>query len=418
MNIVKNAILLSGIFIILQPYNCFPISIKVIGEYEKSGERDSILNPDNLLNRTVERGEGVILLEGIREILGGEGVAVLRGDAQYLKAPYSSSDTEYQGQINELYYQRDVNNWTITLGRKKLRLGVGYSWSPTDIITRIREASDPEDRLYHVEGTDLIKLSRIKGNGQYDLIYFPKVILEEKRLDQNRFGFRYYHYMEPVDLSLVGKLEESGRWAAGINGSLTRGEALELHGEYLYNTASDTLYPAYKENPKQFYLYFPYYRKNIGSHNLLIGGQYTMKNYWNITLEYLYNSEGYSQDEWDAYIEHIRFLNQSYREGENYGLAISGLKSAASVYRLPLRDHYFFARLYKENIFTSISLEWLNFIGLSDMSGFQIIQIQYTGFEKYNIYLRLQKPWGGASTEFGLIPEDFKGIIGIFIFIG
>lgn len=407
------------VYVLLFACDVFAFSLRVIGEYEKIDLSDSLLNPDNLLKRPTDRANTVTLLEGEYKLWLGELVANYRASFQYLKGPSSFSNSVFKGQFNEFFYQKEIENLTMSLGRKKVRWGVGYALSPTDIITQLRETDDPEDRLQIHKGAEMFQLSAMAEESQFDFIYFPEIGFDnwEQRLIQHRVGLRYYRYIEPVDVSVVGKIEEEGNWAAGLNGSLTLGSALELHGEYLFTSFNDTLYPDYADNPEQFYLSFPYYKKNNVLHDLLIGGQYTFKNYWNITLEYIYRSRGYSRTEWKAYVDHIRFLNQNLVQ-ENHEPAILGLKNAALVFNPPLRQHYLFVRLFKQEIFQSFSLEWSNFMSLSDLSGFQILETKYTGSDWYDIYLRLQKFWGSSSSEFGLVPEDFKGIVGITLFFG
>lgn len=398
------------------PSSGFDFSVKGIGEVEKIEHSNSFLNPDNLLMRLNERREAIILLEGLQELWSGKIGVVLRANIKYLSVNPSFSETKQEEQINELYYQKDFGDWTITSGRKKIRWGVGYAISPTDLITTIRQADDPEDRLYRLKGTDMIRLSSTSVESQYDLIYFPEIIWDYKDtgVKQNRVGFRYYRYLHPIDLSIISTLGEGGKWAGGVNTTAVFGDALELHSEYLYSMDNPTLYPDYGKNPEQFFIASPYSQdKKRGFHDILVGGQYTLENHWNITLEYMYHGGGYSESEWEGFIRHVQFLNRSYTGGNFSSLAAFGLKNSASAYKMPMRRHYFFVRLYKPELISSVSFEWFNFAGLSDTSGLQILQMRYTGFDTWNFYFRLQKPWGSSSSEFGLIPEDFQWIMGI-----
>jgi len=390
------------------------LSLRIIGEYEKTYLSNSLINPDNLLKRPTDRAETIFLFGGAYDLWGGEIEGEFRANLKYLKGSSSSSfhDREIRGGFNELFYQRDIGNFSITLGQKRIRWGVGYSLSPTDIITRLRDPEDPEDRLQSRRGSELFLLSYATGESQLDVIYFPEVVLniEEARFIQNRMGFRYYRYMEPVDISFVGKIEEGSNWAAGINSSVTLGKALELHGEYLFTSFNNTLYP--EGNPNRFFL--PFSKKDNNVHELLLGGHYTFENYWNITMEYIYRSQGYSDTEWDDYTNHIRFLNQNLEKDPQQ--SILSLLNAASVFELPLRKHYLFLRLFRQEIFQSFSLQWYSFIGLTDGSGFSVLEPKYTASDWYNIYLRLEKFWGNPVSEFGLAPEDLNAIAGITLF--
>ncbi len=410
--------------IFLPSCNVSAFSLKTIFEYEKADHSNSLLNPDNILERPTDRAENVTLMNGVYDLLNGELgelVADFRFDYKYLKGHSSYKETEISGVFNELFYHNEVGNFAVSLGREKVRWGVGYSFSPTDIITLLRDPEDPDDRLQTREGTDLFRLSYTTGTSQSDIVYFPDVtfdldnIKHSARLIKHRAGFRYYRYMDPVDVSLVGKLEEGGDWAAGANSSITIGKGLELHGEYLFTSSINKLYPS--GEPEQFFL--PFSKKGSGVHELLLGANYTFENYWNFILEYIYQSQGYSSHESDVYFDNVRFLDRNL--GQNIQLstlAKLGIINAASAVDQPLRQHYLFTRLFKENIFEIFSFEWYSFINLNDGSGFQLFQPKYSGSDLYDIYLRIENTWGKPESEFGLTTEDISAIIGITLFLG
>ena len=178
-----------------------------------------------------------------------------------------------------------------------------------------------------------------------------------------------------------------------------------MHAEYLYSSANDRNYPDTKVDPGQFvYPYVP--SSSDGVHDVVLGGQYTFDNNLNLTLEYLYRSSGYSDNEFEAYYNHIAWLNNQYWQLADNQPAISGLNEAATNFRAPQRRHYLFTRLYHSEVVQFVSLEMYSYVGLEDGSGFLVIMPTYRGSDSFDLYVRLEKFWGDQDTEFGLVPED------------
>ena len=396
--------------------NNFSYSFNLLTEGEWIEQSSSLLNPENLLQLNDRRAEAVLLGETSYKGFGGLLEADFRLDYQYLQG--SSSDTFDRSlskvSLHELYYQTNGGSASFLAGRKKVRWGVGYAYSPTDLITQLKNPEDPDDRLGEIKGTDLVSVSLVSEKGQLDLIYFPEVnwAFDDSFILNNRAGMRLYRFFDPVDLSLVGIVDEDGDWSAGANTSFTLGKALELHAEYLYTSKNNRQYPDPATNPDQ--LLYPYAASSgEGFHDMVVGGQYTFKSNWNITLEYLYHSSGYTSAEFDAAHQHLSYLNGQLDNPAVQALAESGILEAASSFSSPQRKHYLFSRLYNPEALKSLSLELYSFTGIADWSGLVVFTPKYSVSDYFDIYVRLEKFWGGNDTEFGLVPEDFSAIAGI-----
>ena len=396
-------------------------SLRLRGESEWIDLGNSLLNPDNLLRQYDERYEGFMLGSAMYRGLGGIVETELRLGYEYLAGESGTSfdDNEFSAVFNQLYYRSFSEPFSFVLGRKKVRWGVGYSYSPTDLVTQLKNPEDPNDRLSRVKGADLLQVSYLKGSSQIDLVYFPEVdwIFDDSFIRKNRVGMRWYQFIDPFDLSFVGMIDDDGEWAAGLNTSVAVGNALELHAEYLYSSANDRNYPDTKVDPEQFvYPYVP--SSSDGVHDVVLGGQYTFDNNLNLTLEYLYRSSGYSDNEFEAYYNHIAWLNNQYWQLADNQPAISGLNEAATNFRAPQRRHYLFTRLYHPEVVQFVSLEMYSYVGLEDGSGFLVIMPTYRGSDSFDLYVRLEKFWGDQDTEFGLVPEDLSAIIGVSLYVG
>ncbi len=400
----------------------FSYSVLLRGEGQWVDLGDTWLNPDNVLEQRDERYEGYLLGNLRFKGLGGMTEAEIRLGYEYLAGETISGHfdaDDFSSVVNQLYYQTLSEPISMALGRKKVRWGVGYSYSPTDLITQQRNPEDPADRLNRIEGTDLLQLSYTNGIGVVDLVYFPELDWDfgDPFVVNSRWGARWYQFFDPFDLSLVGMVDDDGEWAAGINTSLTLGNALELHAEYLYISENSRLYPDTEAAAEQFlYPYMP--SSDDGLHELLLGGQYTFDNNLNLTLEYLFRSSGYSVSEFQAYTVNAAWLNEQYSTLVDNSPAVGGLQWAASNLAAPQRKHYLFTRLYHPEVFQFVSVEMYSYVALEDGSGLFVLAPTYKGLDSFDVYCRFEKFWGGNDTEFGLFPDNLSAIVGISLYMG
>ncbi|ABL65137.1 hypothetical protein Cpha266_1096 [Chlorobium phaeobacteroides DSM 266] len=399
----------------------FSGSLRLGGEVEHFEKSNSLLNPSNILMRPDTRAEAFLIGNALYKGIGGVFEAELRFSYEYFSGTSKTyfEDQSFDTQVNQLYYQTKSGPVSLLLGRKKVRWGVGYSYSPTDLISQLKNPEDPDDRLNRIKGTDLVQLSYNNENSQLDLVYLPKVnwSFDETFISYNKYAMRWYNFIDPVDLSFVGSVDEEGEWAAGINTSVSIGKALELHAEYLYQSSNNKRYPDLYSNASDLAIPF-FFTKNGGVHDVVVGGQYTFENNLNLTLEYLYRSSGYSNNTFNAYVNHLDYLNADYQTSLNPLPALAGLQESAINFDLPLHNHYLFGRLYHPDVIHGVSVEMYSLVSIADGSGLFVFMPKYEKNDAYEVYLRVKKFWGKNDTEFGLVPEDLSGIIGVSLFLG
>lgn len=396
-------------------------SLSLRSEFEWIDLSNSLLNPDNLLERYDQRFESFLLGNARYRGFGGVVETEFRLGYEYLSGESLTSfdDNELDAVLNQLFYRSSTEPFSFVLGRKKVRWGVGYSYSPTDLVTQLKNPEDPDDRLSRVKGADLLQVSYLNGSSQVDFVYFPEIDWEfdDAFIGKNRFGMRWYQFIDPFDLSFVGTVDDDGEWAAGLNTSVAVGNALELHAEYLYTSENSRNYPDTGIDPEQYIN--PFFRESgDGVHDVVLGGQYTFENNLNLTLEYLYRSSGYSGSEFDAYYNRVAWLNDQYAQLVDQSPAVAGLSEAAMNFRVPQRKHYLFTRLYHPEVVRFVSLEMYSYVGLEDGSGLFVFMPTYKGSDFFDLYIRLKKFWGGQDTEFGLVPEDLSAIVGVSLYFG
>lgn len=394
-------------------------TVQVLGEGGFTSLSGSPMNPSNILGRREKRAEAFSLVNGQYKVFGGQIGTELRLGYKYEWGDQNAdsfTNKYFDERVNQLYYSYTDGPYSIVLGRKKIRWGVAYSYSPTDIITQFKNPEDPEDRLSMVKGRDVVQFSYVCHNDQLDIVYMPDLDwgFNGKYVSENAIGMRWYRYAEPFDISVVGKVKTGGEWAAGCNTSVTIGNALELHAEYLYESNNENGYP--DENAPSESFAYPYFvGKKGGSHNLVIGGQYSFDKI-NLTLEHIFRSSGYTGDEFAAFVNRTGYLNEQISNVQE--IAEPLLYDVAANYMIPMRKNYLFARIYIPDVFSSVSFDINTLLNYADGSGLLVFTPKYNGGKNYEIYCRIEKFWGGNNTEFGLVPDDFSAFLGLSYFMG
>lgn len=146
--------------------------------------------------------------------------------------------------VSEAYAQTQTSDYVIALGRKKVRWGVAYVLSPTDLVSQGAQPSDPENDAYSMSGSDLLGTSITLGDSSIlDFYYLPDDARNKAILRDQALAFRWYKFLSPFDISIVGRLEGSRQKSLGANTAVAIGDSLELHGEVLWSLDNFQPYP-------------------------------------------------------------------------------------------------------------------------------------------------------------------------------
>lgn len=283
--------------------------------------------------------------------------------------------------LNEGFYSRNIGDWTASIGRKKARWGVGYVSSPTDIVSASNSPFDPDDRFFQIEGRDIVQATYIGESGSFDFL-----ALREKdgasALEEHALAFRIYQNIDGVDLALVGGVEpETKAFVVGGNAAFTIGSALELHGDVLFDS----------DAPARDVRIGPGGQVSIArsaSFRALVGGQWTSPGDVNFVLEYLYFSEGFSNDA-------VRTLAATNI------LANLQTGAGASAGSIPLQTHYLFGRVAKDDVIENVDAEWVVLKTLHNAGVFHRLRLSREVTDNAIAYLEFFDVSGPAGTEFG-----------------
>lgn len=303
---------------------------------------------------------------------------------------YDVNDYKIRFDPNELYYQKSFNNFTLGIGRKRIKWGVGYVSSPTDIVSNPPSPTDPSDRLFQIKGSDLFQASYIGSKSQYDIYLMPKTNVNDLYFKNHSAAFRYFTNIHPFDISLVGRIDLDGTYQAGFNQTVAIGEKLELHSDAILSSKSNALYPPDFSTNKEL------------SYRILAGTNWSPNQNYNIVLEYFHISEGYSANHWLLLQNTIEYLEAMRAIETLEPTATSTMKQIYNSNVFPLRKDFIFGRLLRNNLFKNAELEWITFACINDLGSLNRLGIYYKFQSRFNLYFQYQFLLNTAKSSFNL----------------
>ena len=269
MNFKKNLFLL--FFFLLNGIHLFAVDITFLNEYSLAKVNENKANPLNILSRPSSELRNILFFDNKQDILNGNCVLTgrLRADFSQQNNKFDNHTkytSEYSLDINEFFYNYVTENYLVSIGRKKVKWGVAYVASPTDLVSPPNLLNDTDDRLHSLQGSDLAQVTVYGDNSQLDFYILPLTPHNQNFIDSPALALRFYHYLQPFDVSLVGRVQENGDTYWGGNTAITIGDGLELHSEYVFGKVTRGL----------------------------LGGQWSPNKDINLIVEYFHLSDGFS----------------------------------------------------------------------------------------------------------------------------
>jgi hypothetical protein len=227
----------------------------------------------------------------------------------------------------------------------------------------------------------------------------------------NEYAIRANTFLNGFDVSLIGHYKQGDRLECGANFSYVIGDQLELHGECLAKMGSSYGYHRIitTDNERQIFDSYPYVPLYDNSRQIfykaLCGGQYTFVNGVNLALEYYHNAEGLSLQEWNRWMNFVKFQNAIQKgtitvppelvEPSRLNLLWS-LRTLSP--RGTMRDYFFARGFYSAE---SWSFEAICFMNANDLSTVMIPSITQRVSENCSLYVRYTIYLGRDGSEFG-----------------
>lgn len=145
------------------------------------------------------------------------------------------SSPQYDGVLNEAYWETAVGDFDLTLGKKRISWGVGYAFRPLDVLLH-------SPRLTIVtpieEGLPMLAVERYNESGAWTLLCGKPVGYHKESFYSGKptCAGRAYALMGNVELQGLVYSNDETDLGIGAGFSLVSGESLEIHGSVLYQS--------------------------------------------------------------------------------------------------------------------------------------------------------------------------------------
>jgi hypothetical protein len=271
--------------------------------------------------------------------------------------PYTGTHTQFR--VKETYAGLSAGDFDFMLGRRIVRWGTGYAFSPAGVLDPPRNPTNPTDRLNLNQGRDMAKLDYVRGPHAFSLVWSTSALAPTGSNLRDTTAFRYNILVHGFDTSLIVGNDRGGDAFGGLTFTRVIGQAWELHGE-----------AAWREHEA-----------------ILLGGKYTT------TSGVSFIGEFYTPPN----IPYYRDMTIAPTAGrQNYGFIYAG---KSRLRELPGWKQW------------DLSVEIVD--NLNDRSYTGILDANRRLGNHFSSYLHLEVPHGSRASDFGATPYSVATSIGV-----
>jgi len=141
------------------------------------------------------------------------------------------SDTVSKIRVKETYLSLSARDFDWMAGRKIVRWGTGYAFSPTGVLDPPRDPTNPTDRLNLNQGRDMVNLNYIHGPHALSLAWSTAALAPSGSDLRDTTAVRYNVLTHGFDTSLIAGDDHDGDAFGGLTMTRVIGQAWELHVE-------------------------------------------------------------------------------------------------------------------------------------------------------------------------------------------
>jgi hypothetical protein len=143
--------------------------------------------------------------------------------------PYTGTHTQFR--VKETYGGLSAGDFDFMVGRRIVRWGTGYAFTPAGVLDPPRVPTNPNDRLNLNEGRDMVKADWVHGPHAFSLAWSTAVLAPAGSNLHDTTAFRYNVLVHGFDTSLIAGDDRGGDAFGGFTFTRVFGQAWELHNE-------------------------------------------------------------------------------------------------------------------------------------------------------------------------------------------
>ena len=360
---------------------------------------------DDANRRTLWEANGRVRLEGNYEKNIFRVFARLNTDLQYNDHIHGSEQTTFY----EAYLSaKPLTSVKIDVGKKTMKWGKGYAWSPVAFADRPKDPDDPEQAMegYIVATADFIR----SFDGPLKTVSVTPVLFPVYEHVNSDFGqnnklnaagrLYFLFYDTDIDVMFMTGGSRPDRYGLDFSRNLTTN--FEIHGEYawLKNIRKTVLDSTVVSNQVE-----------QDAHSFLVGLRYLTSFDLTAIVEFYSNSAGFNRDEMKNFYSLISRGFDAYQiTGDMTGLERAGQLAESGYTRQNAMRNYLYVRLSQKEPFEILyftpSLTCM--INTDDLSANIMPELLYTGITNLELRLRAGIITGKDNTEFGEKQNDYR----------
>lgn len=151
-------------------------------------------------------------------------------------------ETRARLRVKETYFGYTAGDVDLAIGKRIVKWGTGYAFTPTGVLDPRRNAADPTDRLNLNEGREMVTADYVRGRHAFTAAWASGGVVQQHRPGMREtFALRYNAMIAGFDSSVVVAQERGRRMFTGVNFTRVVGEAVEVHGELAHRDAAAAL---------------------------------------------------------------------------------------------------------------------------------------------------------------------------------
>ena len=364
--------------------------------------------------------------------------------------------------LNELYVSHEVlPQLHLLVGKKRVVWGSGLAYNPTDLLN---PPKDPTDPALQRAGAYLARVEVPLETFAFTFLASPAVLEQHNGLPQSLLVYPQWdrrdtraHYLlaarayalladADVNLMLFHSNLYGDRFESKTRGGLSFSRYFlkdyELHLEVLVGRGSARRYPvggclrnrqAAAGCVLREEALFATRRldERMLRPRVLAGSRYMFDDESLLSLEYLFQADGFTRDEFQHYVNGLGLPRELQDAGQ--ALTDTGASADTGAPRKfsfePLGRHYAFLSFQKPKIHDDFTLDVVVMSNLGDLSGLVTPSLSWAGTEWMTLTLSGFIPWSGprslAATrpgtstpvsELGLLPLEYRGLFQVHLF--
>jgi len=297
------------------------------------------------------------------------------------------SDDTPEVRLREGYARASINSWMdVEAGKRLVRWGTGYAFTPTGLLDPPRDATDPQDRLGLNEGMVMARVDVFRGASAITVaaaaprLGRPTSIVTTS--PRKLLAVRARTTLAGVEMALVASAADTRRASFGGNFTHVLGRQFEYHGELLVHD-DDSIWRA-RLAPNQ-----PARPRRVSA---VLGMQYTFDRAGvNTVVEYYRDGNGLSSVLWTRLMD--------------FATAAPATPTAAGgTLTRPTRRDFLFLRGARVNTNGIFQPEMLTLIGLDDGGVTLVPTLRIVPTTHFQYYVRGLVLTGPARSADGSAP--------------